>query len=122
MNAEDRHLPSQLNALFPSQQRDAGTEAKPSHPAAQDCLPELEKLIRGVLAAPAEEMDGEAVALVRRAMKARPKFSVALALRALRLEQGLREAQRRVIQLQWELAQFRRCVTAFPPGAGEVED
>jgi|SRR5215470_3741263 len=71
-------------------------------------LRELETLIRGVLAAPAEQMDDDIVALVRHATKARPKFSVVLALRALRLEQGLREAQQRLIQLQWELAQSKR--------------
>ena len=73
--------------------------------------------IRSILAAPAEQMDDDVVALVRHATKARPKFSVVLALRALRLEQGLREAQQRLIQLQWELAQSRRgLVTSTPSG------
>jgi hypothetical protein len=80
-------------------------------------LRQLESLIRGVLATPAEQIDDDVVALVRHATKARPKFSVVLALRALRLEQGLREAQQRLIQLQWELAQSRRgLATSTPSG------
>lgn len=87
----------------------AGETAAPARdPLIEPSLRQLESLIRGVLAAPAEQMDDDVVALVRHATKARPKFSVVLALRALRLEQGLREAQQRLIQLQWELAQSRR--------------
>jgi len=84
-------------------------------PLIEPSLRQLESLIRGVLAAPPEQMDEDVVALVRHATKARPKFSVVLALRALRLEQGLREAQQRLIQLQWELAQSRRGLATSTP-------
>jgi len=61
------------------------------------------------------------VALVRRATKAQANFAVSLALRALRLEQVLRQTQQQVIQLQWELAQLRR--NGRPPAtAHEDED
>jgi hypothetical protein len=122
MNADDRCLLYPLSSPLPSQQPGPGSEAKLLlDPIKRDLL-ELEKLIGSVPATPGEEMDTEAVALVRRAMKARPKFCISLALRALRLEQGLREAQQRVIQLQWELAQVKRSTTALTPAASALDD
>jgi len=85
-------------------------------------LGELERLLQGIVSAPAELMDGAVIAAVRKAMKARSRLSVLLALRALRLEQRLRQAQRQLIQLQWELAQFRRCEAPPPACRPEVED
>lgn len=85
-------------------------------------LSELEKLVRDVLAAPADEVDSEVVALVRGALKVQTKFPITLALRALRLEQTLRQAQQQVIRLQWELAQLKRSVTRPPSAASEDED
>lgn len=82
---------------------------------------EVEGLIRGVLAHPAEGVDDEVVALVRGATKMHRNFLISLALRALKLEQGLRKAQEQVIRLQWELAQLRRC-EVLPPLASEAED
>jgi hypothetical protein len=121
MNADDRCFPNHLNSPLLSQQPESATEAKRPQNPTRHSLIELEKLVQGVLEAPVEEVDREAVDLVRRAMKRCRKFSISLALRALRLEQGLREAQQRVIGLQWELAQFRRGMT-LPRAASEVED
>jgi hypothetical protein len=84
-------------------------------------LLEVQRLIRGVLAQPAEGVDSEVVALVRGAMKMHRNFQVSLTLRALKLEQGLRKAQEQVIRLQWELAQARRC-GGLPSPAPETED
>jgi hypothetical protein len=109
---------SSLNSCTPSK---PSTGAPPST-AAQFPISELEGLLQSVVTAPAEQMDNAVVAVVRRAMKARSSFSVLLALRALRLEQGLRQAQRQVIQLQWELAQVKRGVAPLPAAAAEVED
>jgi hypothetical protein len=122
MNADDRCFPNHLGSPLPGQQPEPATEAKLPQTPTKHYLLELEKLVRGVLEASVEEMDMEAIVLVRRAMKARRTFSISLALRALRLEQGLRAAQQRVIELQWELAQFRRGLTTLSPTAGEVED
>jgi len=69
---------------------------------------DLETLVRGILEAPPEDVDSRVVALVRGATKARPRFPAWLALRALQLQQGLREVQEQVIRLQWELAQLKR--------------
>ena len=122
MNADDRGFPNHLDSSLPGQQPDPATEARlPQNPTKQYLL-ELEKLVHLVLEASVEEIDREAIVLVRRAMKVRRSFSISLALRALRLEQGLRAAQQRVIELQWELAQFRRGLTTLPPTASEVED
>jgi hypothetical protein len=122
MNADDRGFPNHLDSSLPGQQPDPATEARrPQNPTKQYLL-ELEKLVHGVLEASVEEMDREAVVLVRRAMKVRRTFSISLALRALRLEQRLRETQQRVIGLQWELAQFRRGLMTKVPTASEAED
>jgi len=122
MNADDRCFPNHLNSPLPCQQPEPATGAKRPQHTTKHYLLELEQLVQGVLEVPVEEMDGEAVALVRRAMKSCRRFSISLALRALRLERGLREAQQRVIELQWELAQFKRCITTLSTTASEVED
>jgi len=96
--------------------------APASSAATEFHLSELEGLLRGLVSAPPEQMDNAVVATVRKATKARSRLSVLLALRALRLEQGLRQAQRQVIQLQWELAQFRRYIAPLPASHREVED
>ena len=106
---------------LPGRAAEATAAASERDPLIEPSLRQLESLIRGVLAAPAEQMDEDVVALVRHATKARPKFSVVLALRALRLEQGLREAQQRLIQLQWELAQSRRGLATAPSGDGDYD-
>ena len=110
-------LVSCIDDPLPRQASEAKAAESAPDPLVEPSLRQLESLIRGVLAAPPEQMDEDVVALVRHATKARPKFSVVLALRALRLEQGLREAQQRLIQLQWELAQSRRgLATSAPSG------
>ena len=82
---------------------------------------EIQRLIRGVLAQPAQGVDSEVVALVRGAIKMHRNFQISLTLRALKLEQGLRKAQEQVIRLQWELAQVRR-YGGLPSLAAETED
>ena len=122
MSIEDYQFPDQPSSLRSCTRPEPSTDAPLPYVAAKSHLSELEGLLQGVVTAPADQMDIAAVALVRRAMKARARFSVLLALRALRLEQGLREAQRQVIDLQWQLAQFRRCVAPLAAGPREVED
>ena len=122
MNANDRSFSNQFDSPPLSQTPESVTEAKLPQDPTKHYLLELEKLVRGVLEAPVEDMDREAVIMVRRAMRSCRKFSTSLALRALRLEQRLREAQQRVIHLQWELAQFRRCITTLSPAGSDVED
>ena len=126
MQLHGPHTVGQMSTAEPSSCIDDPPAGRPGEPTAlaperdpliEPSLRQLESLIRGVLAAPAEQMNDDVVALVRHATKARPKFSAFLALRALRLEQGLREAQQRLIQLQWELAQSRRgLATSTPSG------
>jgi len=117
MSTEELLLSARGGDALPERAGEAAAAATAQDPLIEPSLRQLESLIRVVLAAPAEQMDDDIVALVRHATKARPKFSVVLALRALRLEQGLREAQQRLIQLQWELAQSRRgLVTSTPSG------
>ena len=117
MSTEELLLSVSVDDPLPVRAAEPAPAAPARDPLIEPSLRQLESLIRGVLAAPAEQMDDDVVALVRHATKARPKFSVVLALRALRLEQGLREAQQRLIQLQWELAQSRRgLVTSTPSG------
>jgi len=86
-------------------------EAAPAEAAAAQADPQLlakvGELIRGVLATPARDTHPEVVALLRGAKKMHKNFQIALALRALHLEQGLRAAQQEVIRLQWELAHLR---------------
>jgi len=117
MSTEAIRLFSCVDDSPPSRTDEAAFGASEQDPLIEPSLRQLESLIRGVLAAPAEQMDDDVVALVRHATKARAKFSVFLALRALRLEQGLRQAQQRLIQLQWELAQSKRgLATSSPSG------
>ena len=82
------------------------TEAAPSE-AEPGLLVEVQELIRGILATPVRGTDPEIAVLLRGARKMHKNFQIALALRALRLEQGLRAAQQQIIRLQWELAQLR---------------
>ena len=117
MSTEELLL-SCVDEPLPRRPSEATAAESAPDPLVEPSLRQLESLIRGVLAAPPEQMDEDVVALVRHATKARPKFSVVLALRALRLEQGLREAQQRLIQLQWELAQSRRGL-ATSAGCGD---
>jgi len=109
-------------ALRSSTRLEAPTEAVESRAEPQAHLVEVEELIRGVLAAPTQSVDREFVALVRGATKTHRNFQISLALRALRLEQGLRSAQQQVIRLQWELAQLRSDGTASRSLATEAED
>jgi hypothetical protein len=122
MSIEDHQFADPFTSLHSCTQPEPSTDAPLPSAAAKSHLSELEGLLQGLVTAPAEQMDIAAVTLVRKAMKARSRLSVLLALRALRLEQGLRQAQRQVIQLQWELAQFRRCVAPLPAAPREVED
>ncbi len=122
MSIEDHQFADPFTSLRSGTQREPLTDAPLPNAAAKSLLSELEGLLQGVLTAPAEQMDNAFVAAVRKAMKARSGFSVLLALRALRLEQALRQAQRQLIQLQWELAQFRRCAAPPPAAHGELED
>jgi hypothetical protein len=115
-------VPDHRSPLCASTRRDPASEERESHAVNDLHLSELEKLVRDVLAAPADEVDSEVVALVRGAMKVQKKFSISLALRALRLEQGLRQAQQQVIRLQWELAQLNRSFGRPPSAASEDED
>jgi hypothetical protein len=70
-------------------------------------LDELGELIATVHAS-AYVHSGELVKLVERALKEDQQFTARLALRALRLEQALRDAQERLIHQQWEIAQCLR--------------
>ena len=98
------------------------SEAEQPHVATESELMELDSFINELLAVPAEQPDTRVVALVRRAMKARPRFSSVLAMWALRLDQRLRQAQREVIRLQWELAHLRQRERAGPTRDQTVED
>jgi hypothetical protein len=122
MSIEQHQSGDSFSSLYSSTQPEPSTAAPRPSATAESHLSELEGLLQGVVTAPAEQMDNAVVSLVRKAMKARPRLSVLLALRALRLELGLREAQRQVIQLQWELAQFRRSVAPLPLARREVEE
>jgi hypothetical protein len=108
MSTEDRYSRDATCALRSSTRPEAETTV-----AATDAgepiphLVEVEELIRGVFAGPAQKVDPEIVALLRGARKMHKNFLISLALRALRLEQGLRAAQQQIIRLQWELAQLR---------------
>jgi hypothetical protein len=120
MSTEGAQLADHPFARRSSTQPEVATKAVP--PDAESIrLLEVEKLIRAVLAQPAQEVDSEVVALVRGAVKTHRNFQVSLALRALRLEQGLRKAQQEIIRLQWELAQMRR-FRLLPSPANEAED
>ena len=122
MSTEDNHS---RDAAWASRAR-ARSEVPKQQPFATDAhepvprLVEVEELIRGVLAVPAQNVDPDIVALLRSARKTHKNFQISLALRALRLEQGLRAAQQQLIRLQWELARLRpREASSFSP---EAED
>jgi hypothetical protein len=119
MSIEDEQFADPFYSLHSRARPEPSTDAPLPNTAANSQLSQLEGLLQCLVTAPAEQMDTAAVALVQKAMKARSRLSVLLALRALRLEQRLRQAQQQVIQLQWELAQFRRVAPAAPP---ELED
>ena len=97
-------IPEEVSTLLP--EPSAGAEEPCS--AIEPELAEIEKFINALLEAPPERVDAKVAAMVRRAMKARPRFLSALAMRALQLEQRLRQTQRELIRLQWELAQLRQ--------------
>ena len=99
-----------------------GSERTPAHCMSDSRLFEVETLIRDVLGTPAEEVDSEVVALVRGAMRLQPQFLISVVLRALRLEQKLRKAQKEVIRLQWELAQARRTPMLCRPADPQDSD
>ncbi len=117
MIIEEHQFPDRLSPAASLARPEPSTDVPLSHAAGESELSKLEGLLQSVVSAPPEQMDIAVVPLVRKAMKARHRLSVLLALRAMRLEQKLRDAQRRVIELQWELAQLRRCVRPR-----EVED
>jgi hypothetical protein len=106
MSIEDRESDVASFTLRPSTRSRVPTEAAPSE-SEPGLLVEVQELIRGVLATPARGTDPEIVALLRGAKKMHKNFQISLALRALRLERGLRAAQQQIIRLQWELAQLR---------------
>jgi hypothetical protein len=118
MSIEDRQSYIATFALRPGTRSEVPTEAVAAE-AEPQLLIEVQGLIRGVLAAPAHGTDPEIVALLRGAKKMHKNFQISLALRALRLEQGLRAAQQEVIRLQWELAHIRPRAESFSP---EAED
>jgi hypothetical protein len=117
MSIEDRESYVASFALRPSARPEALAEAVAAEADSQ-LLAEVQELIRSVLATPARDTDPEIVALLRGARKMHKHFQISLALRALRLEQGLRAAQQEIIRLQWELAHLRpRAASSFPAGA-----
>jgi len=83
---------------------------------------ELEELIRMASAAPARDIAPQVLAVLQTAARRTPEFSLRLALTALRLEQGLREAQERIIHLQWKLAQCRKYRAQPLVPAAEAKD
>jgi hypothetical protein len=93
-------LPDHASSLLEGKRPETPAKATPALAKGKSELIELESFINDFLASPAEEVDSEVAALVRAAIRARPSFSGALALRALRLEQRLRQTQQQVIQLQ----------------------
>ena len=118
--SSEHGLPADASSPTPTSA--SSLEAAPQHDAIEPTLRDLENFVNGLLAAPAPEVDSAVVALVRGAMRVRPRFASALALRALRLEHGLRQAQQEVIRLQWELAQLRRQHNVSWPRVPELED
>ncbi len=112
MNIEDRQSDFVAFALRPDTRPEMPLEAQ-ARQADPEVVAAIQELIRGVMAAPAHGPEPEIAALLREAQKRDKKnFQVAFALRALRLEQGLRVAQKQIIQLQWELAQLRPRTTS----------
>jgi hypothetical protein len=117
MSIEDRQADFVAFALRPDTRPEMPIEA-PARQADPEILAAIQELIRGVLVAPAHGPEPEIAAVLRDAKKRYKNFQVAFALRALRLEQGLRIAQKQIIQLQWELAQLRpRGTSSFSPEA-----
>lgn len=111
-------IPEEVSTLLP--EPSAGAEEPRS--ATEPDLAEIEKFIDALLEGPPERVDSNVAAMVRRAMKARPRFLSALAMRALQLEQRLRQTQRELIRLQWELAQLRHRPTAQPTPNHSADD
>jgi hypothetical protein len=117
MSIEDRQSDFVAFALRPDTRPEVPIEAQ-ARQADPEGVAAIQQLIRGVMAVPAHGPEPEIAALLREAKKRYKNFQVALALRALRLEQGLRVAQKQIIQLQWELAQLRpRGTSPFCPEA-----
>ena len=106
MSIEDRESYVATFALRPSTRSEVPTEPVSAEAEAQ-LLAQVRELIRGILAAPVRGADPEIAAVLRGARKTHKNFQISLALRALRLEQGLRAAQQEIIRLQWELAHLR---------------
>jgi hypothetical protein len=121
MSTEHSHTPRPRDPAGGAHPRKPRAAVDPSSAARIDPF-EFEELIRMACAAPAREVDPEVVALLQTTARRTPEFSLRLALTALRLEQGLREAQERVIRLQWELAQCRRHRADAAAPAAEAED
>jgi hypothetical protein len=121
MSTEGAQLPDHPFTRSSTTQPEVATKVVPPDTESDIPLLEVEKLIRAVLAQPAPGVDSEVVALVRGAAKMHRNFQVSLALRALRLEQGLRKAQQEIIRLQWEQAQVGR-FRLLPSPANEAED
>jgi hypothetical protein len=119
MSIEDGQSYHATFALRPSARAEVAAEAEAAK-ADPRLLDGFRELIRSVLATPAHNTDPEIVALLRGARKMHKNFQISLALRALRLEQGLRAAQQEIIRLQWELAHLRpRAASSL---ATEAED
>jgi hypothetical protein len=117
MSIEDSQSYGATFALRPSARPEVRAEAAAAEGDPQ-LLAAVQELIRSVLATPARDTDPEVVALLRGARKMHKNFQIYLALRALRLEQGLRAAQQEIIRLQWELAHLRpRTASASSAGA-----
>jgi hypothetical protein len=107
MDNEHSHRHRPLDPAGSTHPRKTRAGADPSSAARMDPF-EFEELIRMACAAPAREVDSEVRKLLHTTARRTPEFSLRLALTALRLEQGLRDAQERIIRLQWELAQCKR--------------
>jgi hypothetical protein len=85
-------------------------------------IEEVEKFVERILEAPKEDLDTRVVALVRGAVKMQRRFAPLVTLRALRLETALRDAQQRIIRLQWEVVQLRRFERAYQHATDGDED
>ncbi|MFY9328536.1 MAG: hypothetical protein WAO76_11040 [Georgfuchsia sp.] len=93
--------------LFEDEDRDP---SQPEHPALlnRTDLYELGELIGTIWLAsytPSPEVDQ----IIAGANRSGNSFTARLAVRALRLEQALIEAQERIIRLEWQLAQIKKC-------------
>jgi hypothetical protein len=121
MSTEHRHAPGPRDPAGGAHPRKSRAAADPSSATRIDLF-EFEELIRMVCAVPGREVDSEVLALLHTTARRTPEFSLRLALTALRLERGLREAQERIIRLQWELAQCRRHRAHAAPLAAETKN